>query len=358
MKIHLFILIALPIIFSSISSPAFPAEDSLFLFSAYWQRNLQEVENETQFRRIDFSQDDRINQQDLLELFRLWEEREPVTTPTATWSPTPSATATPEPTTTPTPTEPPPEITVHLSNLPEETRPLTMIYIPPGSFLMGRYPGEQDSTPFEDPQHPVTLSKGFYIGKYVVTKAHWEAVLGTTPWMGRNNYITHPDSPAVFVSWSDTQLFIQAMNELGQGTFRLPSEAEWEYACRAGTTTRFYWGDDPDYTLIGDYSWYRHNAFDLGNIYAHVVGQKLPNPWGLYDMSGNVWEWCQDWWHDNYEGAPNDGSAWEIPAGSYRVFRGGWYKRIEQNRSAARNFNSLSPDYSYANLGFRLVREE
>ncbi len=166
--------------------------------------------------------------------------------------------------------------------------PLVMVWIPAGTFMMGRYSGEQDSDSTEDPQHHVTLSQGFWMGKYELTKAQWTAVMGTEPWSGHDNVLDDPASPAVYVSWDDAQAFITALNSYTGRTFRLPTEAEWEYACRAGTTTRFYWGDDPSYPMGDDYCWWTYNAWDVGEEYAHGVGQKLPNAFDLYDMSGNV----------------------------------------------------------------------
>ncbi|MCK5863066.1 MAG: formylglycine-generating enzyme family protein [Candidatus Hydrogenedentes bacterium] len=237
--------------------------------------------------------------------------------------------------------------------------PLVLLVIPAGSFMMGRYAGDQDSYDWEDPQHQVTLSQDFSLCKYELTKGQWQAVMGTTPWSGHSYVLDDLDSPAVYVSWNDAQSFITALNahitRTGQGsaTFRLPSEAEWEYACRAGTTTRFYWGDDPGYTPIDDYAWWYDNALDVNEYYAHVVGLKLPNAFGLYDMSGNVWEWCEDWY-----GAYSSGSVSnpEGPGrGSYRVFRGGsWYGYGYYCRSARRN--GTYPTYTSNSFGFRLAR--
>lgn len=235
--------------------------------------------------------------------------------------------------------------------------PLEMIWIPGGTFLMGRYPGEQDSGEWEDPQHPVTVP-GFWMGKYEVTKAQWTAVMGTTPWSGQGFVLDDPDSPVVYVSWNDARAFITALNTHTGQTFRLPSEAEWEYACRAGTTTRIYWGDDPSYTEGYAYCWWYYNTYAIGEEYAHVVGLKLPNGFGLYDMSGNVWEFCEDDWHSNYTGAPADGSAWvSSPRGPDRVVRGGgWYGTyyLSGLRSASRN--RPSPTSAGSTAGFRLAR--
>ncbi len=169
-------------------------------------------------------------------------------------------------------------------------------------------------------------------------------------------------TPAVYVSWDDAQAFITALNthitNTGQGdaTFHLPSEAQWEYACRANTTTRFYWGDDPYYWESFDYAWIIYNTEDDGEPYAHYVGLKIANNWGLDDMSGNVKEWCEDWYHDKYRNAPANGSAWVSPARTYRVLRGGsWDYYAGYCRSAKRH--SGPPDYSASTIGFRVAMD-
>lgn len=226
--------------------------------------------------------------------------------------------------------------------------PLTMVWIPGGTFLMGRYSGEQDSNSDEDPQHSVTVL-GFWMGKYEVTQAQWRAITGGNP-----SYFTGDNRPVERVSWNTiTQTFLPALNSATGMTFRLPSEAQWEYAARAGTSTRFYWGDDPSYSQIGNYAWYSGNSGS-----ENVVGGKLPNAFGLYDMSGNVWEWCEDDWHSNYSGAPADGSAWvHSPRGSYRVFRGGgWGNLLGYScRSACRLYNRPSGTFG-GYVGFRLSK--
>ena len=234
--------------------------------------------------------------------------------------------------------------------------PLEMVWIPAGSFMMGRYVGEQDSFDNEDPQHQVNFARGFWLGRYEVTKRQWTAVKGTTPWSGQPDVLEDPDSPAVHVSWYDALSFIAQLNGLTGLTFRLPSEAEWEYACRAGTTTRFYWGDDPTYTSLSDHAWWQGNARDAGQRYAHMVGLKQPNAWNLYDTSGNVWEYCEDDWHEDYIGAPADGDAWvDSPRGSSRVFRGGgWQSGDTYCRSTNRGCSP--PDVASSGYGFRLAR--
>ena len=229
--------------------------------------------------------------------------------------------------------------------------PLVMVWIPAGTFQMGVSAGEGESEGEEVPQHRVTLAKGFWMGKYEVTKAQWKAVMNTTPWTFSTDS-EPPQSPASSITWDDAKEFTASLNVLlgNEGGFRLPSEAQWEYACRAGTTTRFYWGDDPDYTLIGDYVWYDEDS-------VHVVGQKLPNAFGLYDMIGNVWEWCEDDWHDDYTGASLDGSAWvDNPRSSYRVLRGGSWGSLGGYvcRSASRSGGN--PSGTLIDIGFRLTR--
>ena len=229
---------------------------------------------------------------------------------------------------------------------------ITFCWIPPGSFLMGRYPGEQDSYDWEDPQHEVTFAQGFWMSKYPITQAQWVAVMDSNP-----AYYSGDNNPVENVSWDDireTNGYLDKLNAAHPGHgFRLPTEAEWEYAYRAGTTTRFYWGDDPDYTEIDDYAWYRGNNSPSGT---KEVGDKLPNAWGLYDMAGNVLEWCEDDWHDNYTGAPNDGSAWvDSPRGSARLLRGGSWVNYPYFCRAAYRLNNLSDTRYYLN-GFRVVR--
>jgi formylglycine-generating enzyme required for sulfatase activity len=164
--------------------------------------------------------------------------------------------------------------------------------------------------------------------------------MGTNPSRFRNN----PQNPVEQVSWNDAQAFCQKLSQITGKTYRLPTEAEWEYACRAGTTTCYYFGDDAN--QLGDYAWYDGNSQGT----THPVGQKKPNVWGLYDMSGNVWEWCEDNWYDNYIEAPDDGSAQ-----SRKCLRGGsWVDGPHTCRSAVRIFR-YRRDYRYDIFGFRVV---
>ena len=223
--------------------------------------------------------------------------------------------------------------------------PMVMVWCPAGTFMMGRLSNEQDSDADESPQHQVTLSQGFWMGKYEVTQAQWQAVMGTNP----SHFTGDLNRPVEQINWSDVQSFLTAINTLTSKTFRLPSDAEWEYACRAGTSTRFFWGDDASYGQIGNYTWYDTNSGDS----THPVGEKWPNAFGLFDMSGNVWELCQDWYGNYTAGAVTDPAG---PAsGTYRVLRGGGiYDEAQYCRSADRDY--FAPTYKYYDLGIRLAR--
>jgi formylglycine-generating enzyme required for sulfatase activity len=224
---------------------------------------------------------------------------------------------------------------------------LEMVSLPAGEFLMGSPDSDSDASDDEKPPHQVKVNS-FAIGKYPVTQAQYEAVMGTNPSYFKNN----PQNAVERVSWNDAQAFCQKLSQITGKTYRLPTEAEWEYACRAGTTTRFYFGDDAN--QLGDYVWYNGNSQDK----THPVGQKKPNAWGLHDMIGNVWEWCEDDWHDNYIGAPTDGSAWFIKNDNRsqptKCLRGGsWDFNPNHCRSADRIRDSPGND-DYG-IGFRVA---
>ena len=221
--------------------------------------------------------------------------------------------------------------------------------IPAGEFMMG-----SEENDWEKPVHKVKIRKPFYLGTCPVTQREWKSVMGDNPSKFKGN-----DLPVEQVSWNDVQEFIRNLNEKeGTGKYRLPSEAEWEYACRAGTTTRYSFGDDE--FELGGYAWYLENSYPMET---HPVGKKNPNPWGLYDMHGHVWECVQDKWHNDYDGAPDDGSAREDDSAwgesgdsAPRVFRGGaelsnacWCRSAYRNR--------VDPGRLGSDTGFRLLKE-
>jgi len=229
----------------------------------------------------------------------------------------------------------------------EDQVPLVMIYIQGGTFEMGSPDTEQYRDTGEGPVHTVTISQGFWMGKYEVTQAQWETVMGTWEFYFDGN----PTHPAEKVSWVDIyEVFLQILNAGEESNvWRLPTETEWEYSARAGTSTRYYWGDDLNETEIGNYAWYEDNSSST----THPVGQKQPNAWGLYDMSGNVKEWCQDW-YGSYSSSPTTDPTGPS-TGSSRVLRGGgWSGYAGYCRSASRlAADPLSNDYRD---GFRLLR--
>jgi formylglycine-generating enzyme required for sulfatase activity len=226
---------------------------------------------------------------------------------------------------------------------------MEFVYIPPGKFLMGSLSSEPGRSSDEGPQHEVTITQGFYLGKYEVTQGQWESVMGTRPWSGQDYVQENPDHPTVYVSWNDAQAFVTKLNQAaGSDLYRLPAEAEWEYACRAGTTTRWSFGDDQD--RLGEYAWYTANAWYAGKQYAQKVGTKKPNPWGLYDMHGNVWEWCQDW-YGPYSSSPHVDPTGRL-SGSRRVVRG---CSFHGGSSRSANRSRRTPSCRNGYLGLRLL---
>ena len=216
---------------------------------------------------------------------------------------------------------------------------LDMVAIPDGKFMMGS--PEDEGNDWEKPLHEVTIQP-FFMGKYPITQAQYRRVMGKNP-----SRFQGDDRPVERVSWDDAVEFCQTLSNQTGKEYRLPSEAEWEYACRAGTTTRFYFGGELNENLAN----YGSNVNKTT-----PVGSFPPNAFGLYDMHGNVWEWCADTWHDNYEGAPTDGSAWNEGGDDNRSpLRGGsWLNRPEDCRSASRIYVNRR-DLHVSNLGFRVV---
>ena len=228
---------------------------------------------------------------------------------------------------------------------------MTFIWIPAGSFTMGSPQNEPAGSYDERPLHQVTLTESFFMQETEVTQAQWKAVMGNNP----SDHKSCPDCPVENVSWDDAQAFITRINMRGEGIYALPTEAQWEYAARAGTSTAFYNGGitntdcgyDPNLNAIG---WYCNHP----DRQSQPVAQKAPNAFGLYDMSGNVKEWCQDWYLYVYYSRSPSVDPTGPATGDYRILRGGgWYSRVEKCRSASRSFNY--PDVRLFDIGFRLT---
>ena len=230
--------------------------------------------------------------------------------------------------------------------------PPNLVFIPPGAFRMGSPTNEVDRYDWEGPQTAVTISRGLWMGKYEVTQGEYQALMGRNP----SRFTGDTNRPVETVSWHEatnccavlTQQERMAGRIATNSVYRLPTEAEWEYACRGWTSTRFSYGDDPGYTNLANYAWSSDNSGGT----THPVGQKFPNPWGLHDMHGNVWEWCGDWYGDYPGGIAVDPQG---PAtGLFRVVRGdSWYGFAGTCRSAYRDGGD--PAYGSSIIGFRVV---
>ncbi len=220
-----------------------------------------------------------------------------------------------------------------------------LVLIPPGEFMMGSPESDTSAYMNEKPQHRVRITKPFYLGAKEVTQGQYEQVMGTNP----SRFTGDAQRPVEQVSWHDAVEFCRLLSQKEGRTYRLPTEAEWEYACRSGSKTRFCFGDDE--SQLGEYAWFAGNNANT----THPVGQKRPNPWGLYDMHGNVWEWCADWHAgDYYAQSPLDDPVGPS-SGEFRVLRGGsWYDSPYFARSADRL--RLTPELRFHYLGFRAAR--
>ena len=231
---------------------------------------------------------------------------------------------------------------------------MEFVRVEPGTFTMGSPATELGRDPHEGPQHEVTISRGFYMGKFEVTQAQWQAVMGTEAWLNNRFVRANPLHPAVYVSWNMAQWFVQALNEMaGEELYRLPTEAEWEYAGRAGTNSRWFFGDDD--SGFGEYTWFVDNTIKVDLNFAQPVGRKQPNPWGLYDMHGNVKEWVQDWYGEDYFSQSPNLDPPGPQTGTLRVLKGGHYAYIPpQMRSAVRDGHG--PRTRLPGIGFRVLR--
>jgi formylglycine-generating enzyme required for sulfatase activity len=231
---------------------------------------------------------------------------------------------------------------------------MKLVLIPAGEFLMGSPEGEKDRSNDEGPQHRVRISKPFYLGETEVTQEQFRAVMNTEPWKGQTYAQENGRNAASYINHDDAVEFCRRLSQREGKTYRLPREAEWEYACRGGTTTRFHFGDDE--SQLGEYAWFDGNADSVGEDYAHAVRQKKPNPFGLYDMHGNVWEWCADWYDQEYYASSPGTDPTGPSSGSSRVLRGGsWYGVPLFVRCAVRS--SFTPVRRYNYSGFRVLLE-
>ena len=228
---------------------------------------------------------------------------------------------------------------------------LEMIAIPRGTFLMGSPENEAERQDYESPKHQVTVPS-FFMGKYPLTQAQYQAILGSNP-----SYFKGNNRPVETVSWDDAVLFCQKLSQRTGKSYRLPSEAEWEYACRAGTKTPFSFGDNITPDLVNYDGNYPYKSAPKGKYREQTTDVETftPNSFGLYDMHGNVWEWCEDDWHENYINAPTDGSAWNSRSGNNtKTLRGGsWYSGARHCRAANRARHSRGGRFN--DFGFRVV---
>ena len=239
---------------------------------------------------------------------------------------------------------PPKELTVDLG----KGVKLEMVLIPAGEFMMGSPDSDKNADANEKPQHRVRITKPFYLGKYLVTQEQWEAVMGSNP----SYFKGRPKNPVEGLRWDDCQQFLGKLNAksaAGEGKFQLPTEAQWEYACRAGSKTQYCFGDDE--SKLGDYAWYDKNS----DRKTHPVGEKKPNAWGLYDMHGNMLELCQDWWNYwYYRESPVDDPTGPTE-GSDRVLRGGGCTISARHCRSAYRYEFL-PGYFLYFWGLRVSR--
>ncbi len=214
---------------------------------------------------------------------------------------------------------------------------LEMILIPAGKFVMGS-PASEKGHRVNETQHEVTLTKPFYMGKHEVTQDQWDAVM-----VNNRSFYRGPKLPVTSVSWENCQEFIKKLNAKTSGGYRLPTEAEWEYSCRAGTTTAYSYGDS-----------ITKNDSNVEGLSTKVVGSYKPNAFGLYDMHGNVWEWCEDWKVDYPKEAVIDPKGPE--AGKNRVLRGGSFTGVGMHSRSANWFDNLPSTWNIDYLGFRLAK--
>ncbi|MHC4169692.1 MAG: formylglycine-generating enzyme family protein [Planctomycetota bacterium] len=259
------------------------------------------------------------------------------------------------------------------SHQPEQGKVITnsigmkLVYIPAGSFMMGsgdsaeqlvkEYAGVESVYEDEFPQHVVRISNGFWMGQTEVTQGQYKSVMNAEPWSGGPGVKESANIPAVNITWDDAVEFCRRLSQQEGRTYRLPTEAEWEYACRAGTTTRFSFGDDG--SSIGDYAWFdgNINKVNMWDLHLRAVGQKKANPWGLYDMHGNVDEWCSDWYDEKYYSNSPSVDPQGPSSGEFRSLRGGTWHYSEGGLRCSYRYRD-NPGVRDTYVGFRVVRSQ
>ena len=247
---------------------------------------------------------------------------------------------------------------------------MVLVPVPHGEFLMGvsAVPGEgkkesrlPPGAKGEQPRHTVRITQPLFISVCEVTQGQYRQVMNEAPWKGQPLTTEGDHVAASYVSWDQAEAFCRQLSQLESATYRLPTEAEWEYACRAGTTTGFGFGDDLQ--RLDEFAWFDQNAYKVGEQYAHSVGQKRPNAWSLYDMHGNVWEWCSDF-HGSY-GEQLKASKDDVlvdptgpDKGRHHVWRGGSFAENGVNLRCSSRGSYGRIDYRPEFMaGFRVVRE-
>ena len=230
---------------------------------------------------------------------------------------------------------------------------MKLVLIPAGTFLMGSPVTEMGRKKNEGPQHQMTISKPFYMGTTEVTQAQWKAMMGTEPWDGKvYDAVKSGSNAASYIRWDDASKFCEMLSKKIGKKVALPSETQWEYACRAGSKTAYSFGDES--SKLGTYAWYDNNASKQDERYAHPVGVKKSNAWGLYDMHGNVWEWCANG-YASYANVKRVDLK-DLATGKYRVLRGGsWWSGSPDCRAAYRRRCITDPGIYASLVGFRVV---